>query len=362
MKKIALTLIIVFMGVMFMSTLAFAKAERKEVDICCYSVGSIQYIWSAQHAKLINKYSKKIKATAAFCGAEAATVKLLAQDKTDFGELNALELEFAKRGEFFYQRFGEKSKAMFYDKIAQIWHQPYGSMMFFVLEKSSMQTLADVRGRKASLSSAACTIGPICEMILEVHGLKAGKDYTKVHLSCGAGHAPSALADRTVDMFECNNPGRQPSVENLHIRNKVRRIPFAPGKLDEFFAFMDNKYGQGRHGLYKITVEKGRYGKNDMTPMDTDYVAYDLIMATRRDKPEWIVYEYVKALFDNLDEFYEIGAYSKEITLEKAVQHLHAEIPLHPGAARYYYEKGVLPKAFYKDLPDDIKAKIGYKE
>ena len=72
MKKIALTFMIVLMGVMLTNPIALAAEQRTEVDICCYSVGSIQYIWSAQHAKLINKYSKKIKATAAFCGAEAA--------------------------------------------------------------------------------------------------------------------------------------------------------------------------------------------------------------------------------------------------------------------------------------------------
>ena len=357
MKKILIVLIMMFTGVTLFN--GNAIAERKEIDLCCYSVGSIQYIWSAQHAKLINKYSKKIKATAAFCGAEAATVKLLAQNKTDFGELCALELEFAKRGEEFYKRLTpEKSKAKFYDPIAQVYHQPYGALNFLVLNESPIKTLADFRGKKGSLSSAACTVGPICRMILETHGLKEFKDYTPVHYSCGSGQAPDALADRTLDFFECNNPGRQPSVDNIHIRNKIRRVPFAPGKLKEFLANMDKKYGKDNHGLYIEVVEKGRYGANDMTPADVENVAYGVTIATRVDKPEWIVYEFVKSLFDHLDEFYEIGMYSELITLEKAVQHLNMGAPMHSGAARYFYEKGVLPQHFYKDLPDDIKQKL----
>jgi len=357
-KLFSLIIISTFLFVAVANRSVFAD-DLRGIDICSYSVGSLEYIWTAQHAKLINKYSKKIRATAAFCGAETATMKLLASKKTDFGESCAMEFEFAKRGEELYGRYGkEKSKKKYFDPMAQVFHIPYGSMMFFVLDNSPIETLADVKGYKGSLSSAACTIGPICKEIFRVHGLEYNKDYTAVHYSCGSGQAPDALADRTLDFFECNNPGRQPSVDNIYVQNKIRRVPFAPGKLEEFFKHMDKKYGAGNHGLYMEVVEKGRYGKNDTTTTDIKYVAYDLIMTTRKDQDEEVVYEYTKALFDHLDEFHEIGAYSELITLEKAVQHLHSELPMHPGAARYFYEKGILPKKFYKDLPADIKAKI----
>jgi TRAP-type uncharacterized transport system substrate-binding protein len=81
------------------------------------------------------------------------------------------------------------------------------------------------------------------------------------------------------------------------------------------------------------------------------------MIATRIDMPEDVVYEYTKVLFDNMNEFYEIGAYSDLIKPEKAVKNLKAGIPLHPGAAKYYYEKGLLPKDRYKDLPESIRPK-----
>lgn len=357
-KKIILSAVTTGIFILTIIVNGFAD-DRKEVNICCYSVGSIQYIWSAQHAKLINKYSQKIKATASFCGAETATMKLLANSRTDFGESCAMEFEMAKRGEELYSRYDPAaSKKKFFDPMAQVYHQPYGSMNFFVLDESPIKSLADVKGYKGSLSSAACTIGPICKEIFRAHGLEYNKDYSAVHYSCGSGQAPDALADRTLDFFECNNPGRQPSVENIHVQNEIRRLPFAPGKLESFFEYMDKKYGAGNHGLYSEIVEKGRYGKNDKTPSDIENVAYDLIITTRKDQDEEVVYEFVKALFDHLDEFHQIGAYSELVTLEKAVQHLHSEVPMHPGAARYFYEKGLLPKEFYKDLPSDIKSKL----
>lgn len=359
MKKISFIFMLVLGSMVILNGMSLAADPRENIDICTYSVGSIQYIWSAKHAQLINKYSKKYKATAAFCGAETATHKLLASNKTDIGESAAMEFEYAKRGEELYKKYGAaESKKKFFDPMAQVWHQPYGAMNFFVLDDSPVKILTDLKGRKGSLSSAACTVGPLCYAILKIHGLEVNKDYTAVHYSCGSGQAPDALADRTLDFFECNNPGRQPSVENIYVQNKIRRVPFASGKLKEFYDYMDKTYGADNHGLYTEIVPKGTYGSNDTTPGDVEYVAYDLIMTTRKDKSEDMVYEYLKALFDHLDEFYEIGAYSKMITLKGAVEHLHSEMPMHPGAARYFYEKGVLPKHFYKDLPGDIKAKL----
>ena len=355
MKRIALTFYIV--GICLAVTCTAAVAGKTDYEMCCYSVGSLEYVWSAQHCKLVNKYSKTMRVTPAFCGAETASVKMLGLGRTDFAEVSHLELELAKRGIDRFENYGEKSKGMFHDKIAIVYSMPYGAGYFTALANSDMKDLSDVKGKKVSLSSAACTLVTICREVLEVHGLQEGQDYTAVHFSCGSGHAPEALADRTIDMFECNNPGRQPSVENLATMNEIKRVPFAPGKLDEFFAHMDKKYGKGNHGLYRVSLPGDLYGKNDKTGKEVETFAYDLMIATRLDMPEDVVYEFTKLLFDNMNEFYEIGAYSDLITLEKAVQNLKEGIPLHPGAARYYYEKGILPKDRYKDLPDNIRPK-----
>ncbi len=54
---------------------------------------------------------------------------------------------------------------------------------------------------------------------------------------------------------------------------------------------------------------------------------------------EEAVYDITKALFDHLDEFGEAHAKGKEVSLEAAVQGV--SVPLHPGAAKYFSEKGI---------------------
>jgi TRAP transporter TAXI family solute receptor len=54
--------------------------------------------------------------------------------------------------------------------------------------------------------------------------------------------------------------------------------------------------------------------------------------------PEEIVYQMTKALFEHLDELRRIYASFK--TLDSKSAAVNAVVPFHPGALRYYQEKG----------------------
>ena len=54
---------------------------------------------------------------------------------------------------------------------------------------------------------------------------------------------------------------------------------------------------------------------------------------------EDVVYKIVKTMFENLPYLQKIHQATKGISLERAIDGL--SLPLHPGAARYYREKGL---------------------
>ncbi len=72
---------------------------------------------------------------------------------------------------------------------------------------------------------------------------------------------------------------------------------------------------------------------------DTQTIAHPNILAVRSDIPEEAVYMITKTVFENLAALREIHKATREVTLEKALTGLSA--PLHPGAIRYYREKGL---------------------
>ncbi|OQR31702.1 C4-dicarboxylate ABC transporter [Pseudomonas sp. Bc-h] len=78
----------------------------------------------------------------------------------------------------------------------------------------------------------------------------------------------------------------------------------------------------------------------DGQPEAVPTVAITNILVTRADVPDEVAYEMTKLMFDNLTRLGNSHSAAKDIKLETAAKNL--PIPLHPGAERYYKEKGAL--------------------
>jgi len=65
------------------------------------------------------------------------------------------------------------------------------------------------------------------------------------------------------------------------------------------------------------------------------------ILVTRSGVTDELAYQMTKLMFDNLDRLVTAHAAAKAISLDKASKNL--PLPLHPGAERFYKEKGLLP-------------------
>ena len=66
------------------------------------------------------------------------------------------------------------------------------------------------------------------------------------------------------------------------------------------------------------------------------------ILITRDDLPADVVYKFTKAMFDNIGDIHASHAKGKEINLKTALEGL--TLPLHPGAEKYFKEKGLKVK------------------
>jgi len=85
------------------------------------------------------------------------------------------------------------------------------------------------------------------------------------------------------------------------------------------------------------TIPAGTYeGQTEDVPT----LAVTNILVTHSDVSDEVAYQMAKQLFENLDEMTAAHAAARDISLENAAKAL--PIPLHPGAERYYKEKGLL--------------------
>ncbi len=66
------------------------------------------------------------------------------------------------------------------------------------------------------------------------------------------------------------------------------------------------------------------------------------MLVINKDVPDDVAYNMAKALWENHGEFVKVKKIWNAVSLENALR--GAAIPVHPGAQRYYDEKGVKKK------------------
>ena len=74
-------------------------------------------------------------------------------------------------------------------------------------------------------------------------------------------------------------------------------------------------------------------------PTDTDTVAVGAVVIARDDVPEDEIYDFVSAIFENTAAIGEQHGKGKELDLKFASS--VSSVPYHPGAAKYFAEKGI---------------------
>ncbi len=88
---------------------------------------------------------------------------------------------------------------------------------------------------------------------------------------------------------------------------------------------------------FATTIPAGTYQGQEA---DVATAAVPNFLVTRADLSDDLVYAMTKAIFDNLDAMVAAHAAAKQMTVEGATANL--PIPLHPGAEKYFKEKGVM--------------------
>ncbi|HEX5079920.1 MAG TPA: TAXI family TRAP transporter solute-binding subunit, partial [Geminicoccaceae bacterium] len=139
-----------------------------------------------------------------------------------------------------------------------------------------------------------------------------------------------ALSDNNVDaiVFTVGHPNG--SIQEATTTVDARLIPVAGPEVDELVA---------RNPYYTKAIIPG--GMYRGTGKDVATFGVRATFVTTSKVPEEVVYEVVRAVFENFDDFRKLHPAFANLRKEEMVsQALSA--PLHPGAERYYREAGLM--------------------
>ena len=137
------------------------------------------------------------------------------------------------------------------------------------------------------------------------------------------------LKDGQVDVFFWNGPGEVGFVQEYITSKKVRWLPISAEKLEKL---------EKEHLMLPTVIKADMYG--GAVGKDTPSVTAPAGLICRSDMPEEVVYRLTKTVCENWDDV-KAGFYPwSEFIPERGWE--GNGFPLHPGAERYYRERGWL--------------------
>ena len=189
---------------------------------------------------------------------------------------------------------------------------------------AGIETVADLKGKSVSIGAFGSGVESNAKQILAAAGLST--DDIKVQ-NLDFAESASAIKDKAIVAAFITAGAPTTAVTELATTNDIKVLSLDQATID---ALCD------QYSYYTpYTIAADVYGADE----DTQTVAVKATIIVKADLDEELVYNLTKGLFENLDAVAAAHAKGNEMSLEGAVEGV--SVPLHPGAAKYFEEKGV---------------------
>lgn len=202
---------------------------------------------------------------------------------------------------------------------------------------SGIETLADLKGKRIYIGppSGGAQVNNTTYLRL-LAGLEAGKDYEPILMPWGSGL--QAMLDGKIDVYFRPAAMGSAAIEQLGQKGPFRLLDVRTGDPAGLAEYTKPFF------RFETEIPPGTYASqvNNDKPVITTGGTFNLGVAS--DLPEDLVYGMTKAIWENLEEMQQTAVTLKG--LDPKNPFLGANVPLHPGAARYYNEVGIeIPEA-----------------
>ncbi len=208
------------------------------------------------------------------------------------------------------------------------------------LAGSGIGDWADLKGKTVFTGPPAGSASATSEALIRaITGYEPGQDYEAVRLSWGEGFA--ALSDGKIDMMVRPAEIGSARIEQFGLTGEFRvlSIPDDAAESDEIQAI----FGQAGRGLARF--DGGLY-QGQLTDGEILALGFFQFVGTHKDVDDEVVYNATKAFWENIEEVQATAFFLQAVTRETAFTAVN--VPLHPGALRYYDEAGF-------DVPDELR-------
>lgn len=321
MKKIVYCLTtMVLLGCMC-STPTFGQAQvARELKIGTSRVGGLHHTTAAAIAQTVIKHTP-IKMKVISTGGPTTWLPMMERGEIDLGVINVFEVQQAYYGKMMYE---EMTKGKGCNILILSLGSP-STLGALVRANSAIKKLTELKGKKfprfkGQLALDACFMGFLAN---------AGLTYDDVIQVPRASLYDTVMEDMSEGKVDATVlPLDSAKVIELHTALGIRFLnadasPEAVKRTNEVFPYYVDKIDKGP-GITE----------------PTNLLSYSNTLSARGDLSDDVAYEIVKTIWQHYDELGAVHEYLKTWTPKMMVS-TTTTVPYHPGAIKWYKEKGI---------------------
>ena len=301
--------------------LARRLGAKTRLSIATGGTGGVYYPYGGAIARVITEHLPGVDATAEVTAASVDNLKLVRDHKSDIAFSLADTLDDAVAGRGAFARKGPvpaRVLAVLYDNYTHL----------AASGASGVTRIAGLAGKHVSIGAAGSGTELIATRMLRAAGLDPGRDLMPVSL--GVAQSVDALKDGKIDAFFWS--GGVPTAAVLDLAS----TPGLSWRLlsnDDVLDSLRQTYGASLYS--RLIVPRDTYAG---LPADVAVVGVANLLVVHEDMPDQLAYDITRALFEHQAEL--VAVHAEAARLRPATASTASPAPFHPGAIRYYRERG----------------------
>ena len=299
-----------------------ATAQQQFISIGTGGVTGVYYPTGGAICRLVNRGRKEhgIRCSVESTGGSVYNINTIRDGELDFGVAQSDWQYHAYNGT---SKFKDKGPFKALRAVFSVHPEPFTVV---ARADSGIRNFGDLKGKRVNIGNPGSGQRGTMEVVMEAMGWKMGA--FKLASELKSAEQSQALCDNKIDamVFTVGHPSG--SIKEATTSCKSVLVNVMGPAIDKLVK--ENDYYRS------ATIPGGMYAGS---PKDVTTFGVGATFVSSTRVPDKVAYVVVKAVFDNFDRFKKLHPAFRNLK-EKEMISDGLSAPLHPGAAKFYKEKG----------------------
>lgn len=300
------------------------QAEQKFVTIGTGGVTGVYYATGGSICRLMNKNRKVhgIRCSVESTGGSVYNLNTIAAGELDMGVCQSDWQYHAYNGTSTFEKKGPNKDLR---AIFSVHAEPFTVV---ARKDSGIKEFKDLKGKRVNIGNPGSGQRGTMEVVMKAYGWT--KADFKLASELKSAEQGKALCDNKIDAFVFTIGHPSGSIKEPTTTCDCVLVPVTGPEIDKLVK---------EAPYYRTaTVPGGMYRGTDT---DTKTFGVGATFVSSTDVPEEVIYNVVKAVFENFDQFKKLHPCFKVLKKEEMIKD-GLSAPLHKGAIKYYKEAGLM--------------------